>query len=236
MFHGDEFGAFFIGQGHNRADERSGNKNPQRDNRLFNVVDMCGVGEFGRIIDHLEGAVGHDDFVNNGRHGGNQLLAVFAFQPFEGDFHVQHAHEAEAVTPAEGGGTFLFEDNRRIVELEFFQRGGQFDVIVGVDGINTAEHHRLRVAEAGNAFGFRMFGGNNRIADVDTADFFNDGADITDIAGGDDFGGGELGCEITDFVHVVNLAGGFNHDFIAVLETAGKDADVRNDAAVGIVK
>ena len=95
VFHGDEFGAFFIGQGHDGADEFGGHENPQGDNRFFDVVDAGGVREFGGIIDHLEGAVGHDDFINNGRHGGNQFLAVFAFQPFEGDFHVQHAHETE---------------------------------------------------------------------------------------------------------------------------------------------
>ena len=34
----------------------------------------------------------------------------------------------------------------------------------------------------------------------------------------------------------MNLAGGLNHDFIAVFETAGKDTDMRNNAAVSIVK
>ena len=159
---------------------------PGLDNRLFDMVDELGVGEPGGVIDHqLLGlfAPAGDHFIDYRRHGGDQVLPVFPLQPLQGDIHMQHAQEAQAVAVAQGGRGFFLINNRGIVELEFLQGYRQLGIIIGADGIDAAEDHRQDPPETGNGRSFRMIRRDDGITDMDIAHLPDDGAQIAHLSG-----------------------------------------------------
>ena len=70
-------------------------------------------------------AVGHGDLVAHAGRGGDQVEVELALQPLLDDLHVQQAEEAAAEAEAERDRTFRLEEERRIVEPQFFERVAQ---------------------------------------------------------------------------------------------------------------
>ena len=94
-------------------------------------------------------AVGGVREVLDVRRGGDEREVVLALEPLADDLHVQQAEEAAAEPEAERARRLGLVGERRVVEPQLLQRLAQVGVLVAVDRIEAAEHHRLRVAVAG---------------------------------------------------------------------------------------
>ena len=73
---------------------------------------------------------------------------VLALEPLAHDLHVQQSEEAAAEPEAERARRLGLVGERRVVEPEPLERLAQVGVLVAVDRVEAAEHHRLRVAVA----------------------------------------------------------------------------------------
>ena len=87
------------------------------------------------------------------RRARDERQVVFAFEALAHDLHVQQAEEAAPEPEAERARRLGFVRERRVVEPQPFERLAQVGVLVALDGIQTAEHHRLRLAVAGERLG-----------------------------------------------------------------------------------
>ena len=87
------------------------------------------------------------------RRGRDERQVVLALEPLADDLHVQQAEEAAPEPEAERARRLGLVRERRVVEPQPLERLAQVGVLVAVDGIQAAEHHRLRIAVALERFG-----------------------------------------------------------------------------------
>ena len=80
--------------------------------------------------------------------GGDERQVVLTLQALAHDLHVQEPEEPAAEPEAERARRLGVVRERRVVEAQLLERLAQVGVLVAVDGIEPAEHHRLRVAVA----------------------------------------------------------------------------------------
>ena len=99
-----------------------------------------------RAVDQLEPVLD----VGRGR---DEREVVLALEALAHDLHVQQAEEAAAEAEAERARRLGLVGERRVVEPQLLERLAQVGVLVAVDRVETAEHHRLRVAVAGERLG-----------------------------------------------------------------------------------
>ncbi len=92
--------------------------------------------------------VGELDAILHVRCGGDEGQVVLPLQPLPHDLHVQEPEEPAAEPEAERARRLGVVGERRVVEPKPLERLAQVGVLVAVDGIEPAEHHRLRVAVA----------------------------------------------------------------------------------------
>ena len=114
-------------------------------------------------------------------YGRNHIHIELAIQTFLHDFHVKQAEETATETEAQRHGRFRLEGQRRIVQLQFFQRGPEIFKILGLYGIKPGKNHRLDFLETGNGFIARTLHVSNRIADFHLRCRLNTGNDIPHI-------------------------------------------------------
>ncbi len=111
---------------------------------------MCATISSGRrhgrgVVDHLDRAVRELDAVLDVRRGRDERQVVLASEALADDLHVEQPEEAAAEPEAERPGGLGLVGERRVVEAEALERLAQARVLVAVDGVEAAEHHRLRV-------------------------------------------------------------------------------------------
>ena len=80
--------------------------------------------------------------------GRDQRQVVLALESLPDDLHVQQAEEPAAETEPERARRLGLVRERRVVQPQPLHRLAQVGVLVAVDGIEAAEHHRLRIAVA----------------------------------------------------------------------------------------
>ena len=80
--------------------------------------------------------------VDDARVRGDDLDVVLAADALLDDFHVQQAEEAAAETEAERERAFRGINERRVVEPQAAEGGLELFVVVGLERIEAAEHHR----------------------------------------------------------------------------------------------
>jgi hypothetical protein len=144
---------------------------------------------------------------------------------------VQQTEESAAETEAEGQRTFGLESQRRVVELQLFERSAQVLVLVGLDGIDACEDHGLDVLESGDGLGGRAVDGRDRIAHLDVGRSLDTRADIPHVAGLDLLARLHLELQHADLVGVVLAAGVEELHVVALAERAVEDAVIGDDAA-----
>ena len=85
-------------------------------------------------------------FVLHVRRRRDERQVVLTLEPLADDLHVQQAEEAAAEAEPERARGLRLERERRVVEAQLLERLAQVGVLVAVDRIEPAEHHRLRLA------------------------------------------------------------------------------------------
>ena len=147
--------------------------------------DLGRVGKMGRVVDILGAAVGEIEGIFDRGDGKDQRDIELPFQPFLDHLQVQQAEKSAAETEAESDRGVLLEGEGGVVELQFFEGGGQVLVFVGVDRIDRGEHHLLHLLEAGQRpwrQGLSLQG--DGVARSGVPDGLDAGEDIADLAGG----------------------------------------------------
>ena len=135
-----------------------------------------------RVVDDLDAAVDQLELVLDVRRGGDQREVVLTLEPLADDLHVQQAEEPAAEPEAERARRLGLVGERRVVEPQLLERLAQLGVLVAVDRIETAEHHRLRVAVPRQRLG-RMRDGGDGLTDAGLADVLDAGDEVADLAG-----------------------------------------------------
>ena len=137
----------------------------------------CGLS----ISDDL--AVPFQQFVGDVGSGLDQIDVRFFFQPLLDDLHVQHAQESAAEAEAEGVAGFGLKREAGVVEAHLLQL---FPQLFKVGGIRSDTCRRTPSAAAADnpaAVAPRGLSGvGDRVADVDAAEFFDAGDDVTDLS------------------------------------------------------
>ena len=123
--------ALLVGQRHDRADIVLRHIQMHSNDRLANLGYSTAIGNFRWIFNFDELPIDLEHFIHHARRGGNQVLVKLALQPLLHDFHVQQAQEAAAKAKPQRLADFRLVMQRRIIELELFQRIAQRLVFAG---------------------------------------------------------------------------------------------------------
>ena len=164
--------------------------------------DFAGVGPARRIVDFDDVAVGLRDLVAHAGRGGDEVEVELALQALLNDLHVEQAEEAAAEAEAEGDGAFRLEEERGIVEAQFFERFAQLCVLVRVDGVEPGEDHGLDFFEAGQGFDGGIGVVGDGVADFGVGDVLDVGDEEADFAGDEFVDLDRLGREHAEGFHV----------------------------------
>ena len=126
------------------------------DERFFDMVDEGRSRQSGRIVDVDDGPLCGIDFIGNVRDRGHDVHVEFAEETFLHDLHMEQPQEAAAEAEAQGQRTLGLKDERRVVELEFLERGAQVFVLVGRHREHAGIKHGLHIFKAGDGFAARV--------------------------------------------------------------------------------
>ena len=182
IFHIDHNAALGLAQIHQRSHILVGGVDVGVDKRLLRLDNAGRVGVGGRVVDDLHGAVRQCQAVLDTGGGGDQFQVKLALQPLGDDLHMQQPQEAAAEAKAQRGAGFRLKSQRRIVQLQLFQRVLQIRVIGAVGGVDAAEHHRRHGAEAGQRFGGGVACQRDGVAHAGVAHGLDAGGQVADLA------------------------------------------------------
>ena len=152
------------------------------DDRLFDLRDAAGVGHLrGRVdLDHL--AVGRRHAVAHAGRGRDQVEIEFALESLLHDLHVQQAEKAAAEAEAERDRGLGLVEERGVVQAQLVERVAQLFVLVGLDGVEPGEDHRLDLLKAGERLFGRARGLGDRVADLHVGHGLDRGRQEADLA------------------------------------------------------
>ena len=179
-------------------------------------------------------AVGLGDLVAHAGRGGDQVEIELALEPLLNDLHVEQAEKAATEAEAERDGAFRLEEERRIVEPQFFERLAQLRVLVGVDRVEPGEDHGLDFFEAGQRLDRGIGVVGDGVADLGVGDVLDVGDEETDFAGLQLVDLHRLGREHAESFRVESGAVPQETDSLALAQRALKHAGEHDDAAVGV--
>src|SRR5690606_22736774 len=224
--------ALLLAQGDDVAHVVGRREDVGADDRLAHFLDQVGLGQLGRVVQRHHSAVGLQDFIDDGRRGGDQVEVVLAFQALLHDLHVQHAQEAAAEAEAHGLGAFRLEAQGGVVEAQFLQRLAQVRVVLGVDREQAGEHARLHFLEARQRLRRRILGHGQRVAHRCAVHVLDAGGDPAHLAGAELVHHLALGGEHADVLDFVGAAGGHHQQLVALADLALHHGHQRHHAAV----
>ena len=188
------------------------------------------VSSFARLILAVE----HDP-VDDVRRRRDEVEPRLPLEAVAGDLQVQQAEEAAAEPEAERSGRLRLVGERGVVELQLVERLAQVRVLRAVDGVEARVDHRPRLPVAGERLGGAVALARDRVADLGLADVLHPGDEVADLTHPQ--APRRLGLRRDD-AHLEQLVRGprgHHLDPLAGRDPAVDDADVGDDAAVGVV-
>ncbi len=209
-----------------------GRDDRQLEERLLDRGDLLRFGQVGRVVDEFDRAVGAREAVLDARRRGDQRQAELALEALLDDLHVQQAEEAAPESEPERTGRLGRVGDRRVVELELLERLAQVLEVVTVDREQAGEHHRLRVAVAGEHVGRPAGRGRDRLTRAGVADVLDAGDEVADLAGPEFVHRGGNRAAGADLDRLVVGAGLHERELGARDHLALHDPHARHDAAV----
>ena len=168
------------------------------------------------------------------RGGRDERQPVLALEPLPRDLHVQQAEEPAAEAEAQGTRRLGLVRERGVVEPELLERLAQLGVLVAVDGVETAEHHRLGLPVPRQ----RLTPGRgvgHRLTDPGLADVLDPRDQVADLARSESGDRAHPGAADTDLLGVVGPAGLEVEEPAARVQVAVEDPDRAHDAPVRVV-
>ena len=236
IFHVHQHAALGLAKVHQRAHIVVGGVDVGVDEGLLLLDDAGGVRVGGGVVDDLHRAVGHRQPVLDAGGGGDEVKVELPFQPLGDDLHVQEPQEPAAEAEAQGGAGLGFKSQRRVVELQFFQRVLQVGVVGAVGRVDAAEHHRRHGAETGQRFRRGARGRSDGIAHAGVPHGLDAGGQVAHLAGFQLVAGGQAGGAHMAHLHQLELgAGAHQADGVAGAHGALEHAHVDDDALVAVV-
>ena len=196
--------------------------------------DLVRCGHRGGVVDDLDPAVDEFELVLDVGRGGHQREVVLALEAFSHDLHVQQAEEAAAEPEPQCARRLRFVGERRVVETQPLERFAQARVLVAVDRVEAAEHHRLGVAVAGELLG-GVGGHGDGLTDARLTDVFDPRDEVADLPGperGDRSRDGKPHADLLGFVVLLRL---HVPQATAAAERAVEHAHRAHHAAVRVV-
>ncbi len=149
---------------------------------------------------------------------------------------MEKTEEATAETESECDRGLGLERERSVIELELFESFSEVAVLGAVGGIDTRENHRVDLSVAGEGLIAGLIVVGDGIADLSIADRLDRSRDIADFSRFERAvvheGGSVHEAGLND---VENGSGSHKADIIADLDSALLDADVDDNALVGVV-
>ncbi len=201
---------------------------------FHDVFYVDGIGEVYGVVDfHLLAAFECDEESDAWR-GGDDGDVVFPVHSLFDDLQMQHTQKAATEAISQGGGAFLFIDERGVVELEFGHGFHQVFIVFAVDGEDAAEDHGLGFFKAGQSLFAAAFGQGDGVAHAGISHFFDVGDDVARFAGEEFVSGHKLEAEVSQLFDFIFAVGGEKLDAVALLELAVKDAHQDDHATVHI--
>ena len=234
VVHAAELAAPPLAQLHDRADELRRRQHRHLHHRLEDLGDLARR-PVRRVRHRQLGAVVLDHAVDDVRRGGDQVEPGLALQAVAGDLQVQQAEEAAAEAEPERRGRLGLVGQRRVVELELVQRLAQVRVLRAVDGVEPRVDHRPRLPVARQRFRRAVPLAGHGVAALALADVLHPGDEVADLADPPPRAGLGLRGDDAHLEQLVRGAGGHHLDALARRDPAVDDADVGDDAAVGVV-
>ena len=167
-------------------------------------------------------------------HGGDDIHIELAAEALLHNLHVQQTQEAAAEAEAQGCRTLGNEGQRGVVELQLLQRGAQVLEVLGLDGVDAGEDHRLDILEAVDGLGARAVDVGDGIAHTHLAAGLDARDDVADVAGRQGVARRHLQLQHTDLVGVIFLARADKLDKVVLLHRSVDNLEVCDDAAEGV--
>jgi len=209
-----------------------GREDRRAEKRLADLRDGGRIGHVRRVVDDDLLAVGQRHLELHRGHRGHQIEVVLALQALAHDVHVQQPQEPAAKAEAQRVGGLGLPAQRRVVERELLQRVAQVGILVGVDGEQAAEDHRLHFPVARQRLCGRPRLDGQRVAHPQLGDVLDPRDEKADLACVQLLGADHLGREEADVVDVGLRALSHGGDGLAVAKDAVHDAHVGDHAAV----
>ena len=224
-----------LAQVHQRARVLGGGEDRGGEERLAHLVDLCGGGHLGGVVDHhlVAGGGGHQ--VLDRGSGGDQAEVELPLEALADDLHVEQSQEAAPEPEPERTGGLGGEGEARVVEAELVERLSQVAELVALDRVEPAEHHRLGVPVALERGGRPRRLGDG-LARPGLADVLDARDQVADLAGTELADGGVVG---EADAHLLGLVGGPSLDELelgAGAQHAVDDPDRGDHAAVLVVE
>ena len=227
--------ALVLAQLQDGADELRRRQDHRGDDRLFDLVDVPGLGQLRRAVDLDQFAVGLGHAIQHARRGGDQVHVEFALEPLLHDLHVQQAEEAAAEPEPERHRRFRLEEERRVVETQFLERLAELGILVALHRIEAREHHRLERLEAGERRQRRPVRVRHRVADLRVGDHLDAAGDEADFARAQRLDLHRPRREDAERLDLVVLPRVHQRDLHRIPDRAFQHADDDHHAAVGVV-
>ena len=221
---------------HDIADVVRGSENARLYHGFLSHLNKSRVGIVGGIVDILHLAVGHSDLVDNGGGCGYEVKVVLSLKALLYYLHVEESEEAAAESEAQCHGGLGLERKRCVIELELFQCVAEVAVLGAVSRIDTREHHWVYLAVTGKRLIAGKFVIGDGITHLSIAYALDGSGDIAYLA-----------CFETAVVHKVcgvheaclhhveNSSRSHKADIVPHLDSALLDADVDDNALVGVI-
>ena len=200
------------------------------DKRFFDAFGLYRVGKLGGIVHcdliPIRGICNKAHVGHRGDHG----LVEFPLQSFLDDLHVEHTEKAATKTKTQRLGSFQFEGQGSIVQLQFVHAVAQLFKLICIHREDSREHHRFHFLKTPDHFGMWVVGQGDGIPHFYFLRVFYTGDNISYIARLHFRAFGHLHFQDTHFIGFVFLARAYKFYFVAFFDRAIQDTVVDDDA------
>ena len=177
----NQFTTFTQAKRHNRTDIIGGCNNRCFDIRFLDMVNHRRVGHTTGVVHLLHITLLVIDMVGHVRHRSNHIHVKLTIQTLLHNLHVEQSEETTTETKTQSQRRLRLESQRRIIQLQLFQRRAKIFEILRLNRINPGKHHRLHFLKTGNSLVTRTGNMRNGISHLHLFRSLDTGNNISHI-------------------------------------------------------